>query len=855
MMWKIKLPLYAAFILIALFIKKEAKGQTNAEMEDIAVDVLDGISSMGWDPENQGIYINWHRVNFQLINCTGGGDADQRDTPTRHDAQNDIRALQHYYWWKWLNNGDTRYDAAIARLLPTVKAKYRASSSEKGWMYYVFLRLHQYADTQEERDFWRDVILQWAPKMASKIDPVLGVIYQNSLGNCDCGSKTIYLDKAYRVGHNVQMGAALVDAGSRFNNPTWVSKGHALTMQAYEHAFVESYGLFGRIYLISDAVYGNNKLWDTQAKLGEASETIDALIRAASVTTNAQAKADFNMIAVKMLNALRDQPVHDKSINGGYYAAQYVGVNHDGKSEVSKDNKEMRQGSLLGTFVLANRLLSPANQWLDLENEMKRVVCRTSTDPQPGMYLRNIPDPGGTYNGYRRTIAGWTFDMNPDWTIAGNIPGGKNWVSNESNSLCLLGILQYLTDKPDNGIPAYELTTAATGAGTIAINLPGSVYDAGTELTITAIPQEGYLFNGWGGNLSGLTNPATITMDSYKTVTANFISEERAAALLTNLSVKDAANASDWALRSNFQQNDLIYGDRDYRIKTLPAAYAGLEWISPANDSKSSNQDPLITFTVSRNADLYVAFNHNNGAIPKPSWLSGWDTTTDNIVSSSSSTTYTVYKKSFIGGSFVSLGPNNTSKDTYFVMAKETSSLPLTLLSFHTVLNLRLNKKEVKVIWKTVNEKNTKNFSIERSIDGKNFEPVGNVSSYNAGGIHSYSFTDITPPPGTLYYRLKQVDQDGEYTYSKEVSVYNQPETYLSVYPNPTAGNITISHDAAKPGTYLSIIGLDGKKVLEQPLDKGTVKTELNIYEWPAGLYIIELKNGTEKSIIRFLKK
>ena len=70
-------------------------------------------------------------------------------------------------------------------------------------------------------------------------------------------------------------------------------------------------------------------------------------------------------------------------------------------------------------------------------------------------------------------------------------------------------------------IPQYSLTTSATN-GTISLNPAGGTYNAGTVVTLTAAPAAGYVFSGWSGDLTGTTNPATLTMNSNKSVTANF---------------------------------------------------------------------------------------------------------------------------------------------------------------------------------------------------------------------------------------------------------------------------------------------------------------------------------------------
>jgi uncharacterized repeat protein (TIGR02543 family) len=68
----------------------------------------------------------------------------------------------------------------------------------------------------------------------------------------------------------------------------------------------------------------------------------------------------------------------------------------------------------------------------------------------------------------------------------------------------------------------YTLTVNTVGSGSVTLNPSGGTYDAGTVVTLTAAPATGFQFSGWSGDLSGATNPATITMDGNKNVTATF---------------------------------------------------------------------------------------------------------------------------------------------------------------------------------------------------------------------------------------------------------------------------------------------------------------------------------------------
>jgi uncharacterized repeat protein (TIGR02543 family) len=84
-----------------------------------------------------------------------------------------------------------------------------------------------------------------------------------------------------------------------------------------------------------------------------------------------------------------------------------------------------------------------------------------------------------------------------------------------------------------DAIPTYELVTNATN-GFIDVKPKASVFEASTVVKIMAIPELGYKFSGWNGDLSGTTNPATIVMTENKNITANFTKVEGSVVFATN---------------------------------------------------------------------------------------------------------------------------------------------------------------------------------------------------------------------------------------------------------------------------------------------------------------------------------
>ena len=106
----------------------------------------------------------------------------------------------------------------------------------------------------------------------------------------------------------------------------------------------------------------------------------------------------------------------------------------------------------------------------------------------------------------------------------------------------------------------YDLTVEMTGEGSVTLDPSGTTYDQGTPVQLTALPDgsegtEG-VFTGWSGDLSGLDNPATITMDADKTVTATFIEIGTGSGDLTSMSCVDPDSLAD----SPDKPDDFPYG-------------------------------------------------------------------------------------------------------------------------------------------------------------------------------------------------------------------------------------------------------------------------------------------------------
>ena len=192
------------------------------------------------------------------------------------------------------------------------------------------------------------------------------------------------------------------------------------------------------------------------------------------------------------------------------------------------------------------------------------------------------------------------------------------------------------------------------------------------------------------------------------------------------------------------------------------------------------------------------------------------------------------------------------------IAALTSSALPLTLVDFNTHI---VNNNAV-LNWKTINETNTLSFDIERSIQGGNYTTIGSVASSNTPGTHQYDFTDnnissLGVP--VVYYRLKQKDIDGHFTYSRIVvlSIHNNRNIVL-FYPNPVVNEANLTITVSRPEQVQTrIIDNAGRVVKHQQwnLQTGSTSLLVDVSGLAKGMYRLELKSETICESKQFIKQ
>jgi hypothetical protein len=217
-----------------------------------------------------------------------------------------------------------------------------------------------------------------------------------------------------------------------------------------------------------------------------------------------------------------------------------------------------------------------------------------------------------------------------------------------------------------------------------------------------------------------------------------------------------------------------------------------------------------------------------------------WESDTAPIVSSLGSN-YAI-QASFATG-FSSFGIANTEM--------WENPLPVELTSF----TAKLENDEVKLAWQTTSERNSDYFQIEFSRDGTHFENIGRVQSGGESSeLRDYSFIHRSPLLGLNFYRLKAIDFDGAFEYSKVKFVEHKVSDFRvsNVYPNPATDHVTVNYSSSVENTIVQVIGLDGKLIMEQKA-QNTGQTTLQVGELKRGIYFIRVSDGFRSDVKKII--
>lgn len=275
--------------------------------------------------------------------------------------------------------------------------------------------------------------------------------------------------------------------------------------------------------------------------------------------------------------------------------------------------------------------------------------------------------------------------------------------------------------------------------------------------------------------------------------------------------------------------------------------------VSPAD--QSINRYFNITPAVNNNLDADLKFYYFDGElnIANENDLQFWSST-DNGVD------WNLYQRDNINttANYVTMtGLDTLNHITLSTNIINATPLGLTLLSF----DAKLVGRQALLNWSTVNEVSTSHFEIERSADGTGFGRIGTLAALgNTSSDHSYSYVDAFPYSGANYYRIRMVDADGSYRYSRIAVVKNEQynrDAVLEVYPIPAISSVNIRLvSTAAVTTKAGIFDVSGSLVGEHSVElkEGEQVIALPLEALASGNYYVRF-NGLNLGVIKLVRE
>jgi hypothetical protein len=275
-----------------------------------------------------------------------------------------------------------------------------------------------------------------------------------------------------------------------------------------------------------------------------------------------------------------------------------------------------------------------------------------------------------------------------------------------------------------------------------------------------------------------------------------------------------SANALGWTLPTGFERVSHVH-------------YVDVERI-PSSTNNLSAATIKMYYSNTNGTDDGVS-NYQNLSIAKASisgsvWsdIGGLGTATANSVGSITSNNFT---------SFSRFSLSNKSGGT--------NPLPVELTDFTAACK----NQQVKLNWTTQSELNNDYFGVERSADGLLFHEIGRVAGHgNSNVVNHYQYFDEQALASTSYYRLNQVDFNGDSKiYPVKVTSCDDEQHEIIIYPNPNSGDFEIS--GLSEGNCIDVFDVLGKKVIST-LSK-SAKEKLQLTGIKPGVYFVVIKNAS----------
>ncbi len=574
--------------------------------------------------------------------------------------------------------------------------------------------------------------------------------------------------------------------------------------------------------------------------------------------------------------------------NGVYTKVNEVTATNDTLINFSLTDPNPPSGSIYYYYVLASRTGLASNYTDTVQISSAPTINISGT---LSMFYQNVGSPSGT-----QTYVVSGTDLQSDVTITPPAQfeisnnGGTNWYTNASPLVLspVAGLLANTTITVRLNAPAantytgnivHTSTNAETknvAANGTTVNAPAVTYVSVLHFPFTYTSQNS---DSAGSRPTGVL-PSTVTTN--RIYNSGSISTTGAlpafstpygkaffSSPTTEGSWSSGAGGNGGNLLPSVYQQFVIKADVGYRVR-IDSIYLNAAFYATSSGTKfaiaysyhgfaPSSQDPNSDSTgVTPNVYPYASgtlggvalAQQNNGpaaatynfkyAVNAANPLNGLTVSGDSTLtiriyfscSSSSGNRYGMLKDVIFRGLVNSLG-----------------TMPITLTSFDG----SYNGNSVALNWNTVNEVGVKEFQVERSSNGREYQSIGKVAAAGPSSA-KYSFVDAKPIEGANYYRLKIVDKDGSFSYSKVIVINTKPTSAISVYPNPAGETLTLTHTRAINKAVVEIYSVDGKRINTYHVQPSAIQSTIDVSELVKGTYMLIYSDGVNKTSSKFIK-
>lgn len=428
-----------------------------------------------------------------------------------------------------------------------------------------------------------------------------------------------------------------------------------------------------------------------------------------------------------------------------------------------------------------------------------------------------------------------------------NSADGINWVAQTSFNNSTVNAITY-----DNNSNLFGVTSTGNVLKSTVNNQWGtpqningqSLYDIAYGNGIFVVGSNfGNVLSGTGtGNWNSVfTGPQGLPNRSVAFLNGQFVILSRDFSGTTQIFTTATGSILSQKTSISNQINSITYGDGKY----VAASSTGNIYTSP----------DLLTWTIRTSGTTrslnsicfgfgyFVAVGETGTIITSPdgiNWTRQTSYTTNGLVK--------VIPASGIGSARVSANPSFVAvgANTILFSSAGSSPLPLNLISF-TGKN---TEKGNELTWKTTDEKAFSHFEIERSNDAKKFEKIGELTSNKS---EFYAYLDNSPNlpfnSSIVYYRLKMVDLDGNFKYSKIINIDNAKENLLKIYPNPSTEYFRISNNEKIES--IEIMDFSGK-IIRNNIYKAD--NQYDIKGLAKGVYFVKMKVAERVLVSKLVK-